>query len=369
MNAIPYEDLKRVNARFYPAFEKAFKEVMESGWYILGKQVAEFEKEFAAYHGVPHCAGLASGLDALTLALNAFDLPKGSEVIVPSNTYIATILSILANGLRPVLVEPDPATYNIDPAKIRAKITGKTRAMIIVHLYGKSCEMDPILEICREYGLRLVEDCAQSHGATYKGQKTGTFGDFGAFSFYPTKNLGALGDGGAILAKDPALHDRILYLRNYGSKIKYHNEYVGVNSRLDEVQAAFLRVKLAALDEINRHKQSLAEIYFARLDPAWKLPQRHRDFVDAHHIFPIRSADREKLRAFLKDRGIATEVHYPIAPHRQVAMRGILDGESYPISESIHASVLSLPISYGHTASEIEAVCEALSAFPSIFRG
>jgi dTDP-4-amino-4,6-dideoxygalactose transaminase len=360
---IPYENLKKANELFFDDFRKSFEEVLQSGWFILGKQVEQFEKEFAAHHGVTHCLGVASGLDALTLSLQACDFPKGSEILVPSNTYIATILSILNAGLKPVLVEPDLSTYNIDPKQIPAALTPKTRGIMIVHLYGKSCEMDPILEICRERGLALFEDCAQSHDATYKGKKTGTFGDFGCFSFYPTKNLGALGDAGAIICKTKAHYEKLKALRNYGSFVKYYNEYIGTNSRLDEIQAALLRVKLAKLEALTAHKRKLAGVYFERLDPKkFVIPVRHPDFHDVFHIFNIRHPERSRLKAFLQERGIGTEVHYPVAPHRQKAMQGVLEG-NYPIAELIHETTLSLPISYAHSEADIHQVCDILERF------
>ncbi len=253
---IVYEDLYLLNKPFLAQYQENFSDSLEKGWFILGNKVSQFEKEFAAYCGSKYCAGLASGLDALVLALRYFDFPKGAEVIVPSNTYIATILAIYHNGLVPVLVEPDLETYNIDPEKIEEKINHRTKAILVVHLYGKSCDMDPILAIANRNGLKVIEDCAQSHGATYKGKMTGTFGHFGAFSFYPTKNLGALGDAGALITSDIEVIEKIKALRNYGCHEKYHNTYIGVNSRLDEIQAGFLSVKLPYLEDINAHKKS-----------------------------------------------------------------------------------------------------------------
>lgn len=360
---IAYEDLKKVNQPFFEEYKKTFNETLESGWYILGNKVKEFEEAFASFCGIQNCIGLASGLDALMLALRCFNFPAGSEVIVPSNTYIATILSILQNNLQPVLVEPDIRTYNIDPAKIESSITSRTKAIMVVHLYGKSCDMDPILKIAKKYKLKVIEDCAQSHGATYKGKMTGTFGDFGAFSFYPTKNLGALGDSGAATTADPELALKMRALRNYGSQVKYVNEYIGYNSRLHEVQAAFLQVKLKYLDDITQHKRKLAEMYFSGLkDRGFILPVVEDDYQDVYHIFNIRHPERDKVREFLLKNDIKTEVHYPIPPHKQKAMQGIISGR-FPISEEIHATTLSLPVSYGHTPEEIETVIDVLNKF------
>jgi dTDP-4-amino-4,6-dideoxygalactose transaminase len=359
---IEYENLGKVNKPFINEFEKAFRETLFSGWFILGKKVENFEKEFAEYNNSKYCIGVASGLDALILSLKAFNFEKDDEVIVPSNTYIATILSILHAGLKPVLVEPDIRTYNIDPYKIEEKITASTRAIMIVHLYGKSCDMDPIVSLCRKKNLKLIEDCAQSHGAKYKGKITGSFGEFGAFSFYPTKNLGALGDAGAVITDDDDLADKIRVLRNYGSHKKYYNEVVGYNSRLDEVQAAFLSVKLKKLDEINSHKRQLASIYDKYLNDNYIKPVMDPDYLDVYHIYNIRHPERDKLREYLLKKGIKTDIHYPVSPHKQEAMKGIIT-EDFPISEEIHKSTLSLPVSYSHTEEDIYRVVEVLNKF------
>jgi len=358
---IEYENLRKVNEQFFEGYRKKLNEVLQSGWYILGKQVENFEIEFAAYLGVKHCIGVASGLDALILALDAMEFEKGSEVLVPSNTYIATILAIVRCGLKPVLVEPDIQTYNIDPLKIEEKISSRTKAIMPVHLYGKSCNMDPIMAIAQKYNLVVIEDCAQAHGAMYKNKKVGTFG-IGCFSFYPTKNLGALGDAGAIVTDNDALAEKLRALRNYGSSIKYYNDYVGYNSRLDEVQAAFLRVKLPFLDDINNHKRKLARIYLENLSDAFVKPVVHPDYFDVYHIFNVRHAQRDELREYLLQNGIKTEIHYPCSPHKQKAMQGILEGD-YPISEEIHSTTLSLPISYFHTEEETLHICEVMNAF------
>jgi dTDP-4-amino-4,6-dideoxygalactose transaminase len=361
-NMIEYENLYKVNQPFFKDYEQAFNQVLESGWYILGNNVEEFEKEFAQYNKVKYCAGVASGLDALTISLMVLDLDKGSEVIVPSNTYIATILSILNCGHKPVLVEPDLATYNIDPELIENSITSGTKAIMVVHLYGKSCNMDPILEICKRRNLYLIEDCAQAHGAEYKGKKVGSFGDLAAFSFYPTKNLGCLGDGGAITTNNEEFLRKILMIRNYGSEKKYFNECTGLNSRLDEIQAAFLRVKLKSLDKINNHKRVLAEIYFNRISENFIIPNINRDYYDVFHIFNVRHNKRDELKQFMFDSGVKTEIHYPVPPHRQRAM-SFMKSLKLPVSEEIHKTTLSLPVSSFHTKEDIVHITEILNKF------
>jgi len=359
---IEYENLNKSNIIFFEEFKKSFDETLSSGWFILGKNVEKFENEFSLYHKSKYCFGVASGLDALLLSLKAFDFEKGSEVIVPSNTYIATVLSILHAGLKPVLVEPDISTYNIDPKRIEESITSKTKAIMIVHLYGKSCAMDEIIFLCKKYNLKLIEDCAQSHGAKFKEQLTGTFGEFGAFSFYPTKNLGALGDAGAVITDDESLAIKIKRLRNYGSDVKYYNEVVGYNSRLDEVQAGFLSIKLKRLNEINTHKRKLAKIYLDNLKDDFIKPVVDKNYFDVYHIFNVRHSKRDKLREHLLKNEIKTDIHYPVAPHKQNAMKNILEG-SYPISEEIHNTTLSLPCSFGHTEEEIYQVVEVMNKF------
>ena len=364
MNMIEYENLKRLNEPFFEEYKKIFSSILDSGWFVLGKNVSEFEKKFAEYCDVKHCIGVASGLDALMLSLHAFDFERGSEVIVPANTYIATILAILQNGFKPVLVEPDPETYNIDPTRIEEKIGPKTKAIMVVHLYGRLCEMESIHAIAKRHNLKVIEDCAQSHGASYKGKKAGTFGEFGAFSFYPTKNLGALGDAGAVTTDDDELADKIRKLRNYGSTVKYYNELPGFNSRLDEVQAGFLLVKLKRLNEINEHKRMLADLYrsLIKADVVMPAPEK-KDYYSVYHIFNIRHSKRDALREHLVKDKIKTEIHYPVAPHKQKAMIGILDSENLPISDAIHSTTLSLPISTFHTASDIERVAKSINRF------
>ena len=360
---IAYENLLELNKPFTARFKQQFDSFLNSGWYILGKSVNQFEQEFAAWNNSADCIGVANGLDALTLSLKAYNFEPDSEVIVPSNTYIATILAILNNNLVPVLVEPDIHTYNIDPVLIEQAITPRTRALMIVHLYGKSCAMDAIMAIKQKHNLLLIEDCAQSHGATFNGQKTGTFGEFGAFSFYPTKNLGALGDAGTVTTNNAELAAVMRQLRNYGSDKKYYNERIGTNSRLDELQAAFLSVKLQALDQINAHKRQLAALYLQNLKEDYILPVVQQGYEDVYHIFNIRHPERDKLKAYLLEHGIGTEIHYPVPPHRQKAMQPVITGQTFPIAEKIHQTTLSLPCSYWHTPQQIEQVIATLNAF------
>lgn len=360
---IEFENLGKLNAPFFEDYKSAFEKILKSGWYILGNSVKAFEAEYASYCNSYYAIGVANGLDALTLSLKALDLEKNSEVIVPSNTYIATILSVLNNNLVPVVVEPDIETYNIDPKLIEAKITSATKAIIVVHLYGKVCQMDKIIEIASKYNLKIIEDCAQAHGAKFNDTLAGNFGDFGAHSFYPTKNLGALADAGMVTCNQELLRDKIFALRNYGSKIKYQNEYVGYNSRLDEIQAAFLSIKLKKLDEINAHKRNLAALYHEGLKEDFIKPQVHPDFFDVYHIYNIRHTKRDLIKQFLLEKGILTEIHYPIPPNKQRAMRGILDKEVTPISEEIHNTTLSLPISYYHTEEDVLKVIETINRF------
>lgn len=359
---IEYENLHKANEPFLEEYTQSFNATLKIGWFILGNAVKRFEEEFSAFNNSKHCIGVANGLDALILCLRALSLERGSEVIVPSNTYIATILSILHNNLKPVLVEPDMRTYNIDPAAIESAITPRTKALMVVHLYGKSCDMDPIVAIARKHGLALIEDCAQSHGAKYKNKITGTFG-YGAFSFYPTKNLGCLGDGGAVTTDDDEFARKIRMLRNYGSEKKYYNEVVGYNSRLDELQAGFLSVKLRHLNEITAHKRRLAALYHEGLKNDFILPHRHPDYYDVFHIFNIRHPKRDALKEYLLNHEIKTDIHYPVPPHRQNAMRGVLDRKDFPISSEIHATTLSLPISFCHTENDIRRVIDVMNAF------
>lgn len=359
---IEYENLLKSNNSFMAELEDAALRVIHSGWYVLGREVSAFEEEFANYLGTKHCIGVANGLDALILAIEALDLPEESDVLVPSNTYIATILAVIRAGYNPILVEPKLETFNLDPENLTSSLTTNTRAICVTHLFGKSCRMDAISAFAKEHNLKIIEDCAQSHGSKFAGQMTGTFGDAGCFSFYPTKNLGAVGDAGAIVTNDDDLADRLRHIRNYGSKQKHINKYVGINSRLDEMQAALLRVKLRHINTMTQHKRALAQTYFDHLPDWLELPSRKDDEYDVFHIFGVRHGRRDDLRTWLAEKGIKTEIHYPIPPHKQYAMQKILIGD-YPVAEELHATELSLPISYAHNINDVLRVCETLNKY------
>mgnify|MGYP000916147278 CR=1 FL=1 len=358
---IEYENLALVNKKLFNNYKKNFKNFLKNGSYILGSQVNNFEKEFANFCRTKFCVGVASGLDALILALDAFKFPKDTEIIVPANTYIASILAILRNGFKPILVEPNLATYNIDINKIEEKITKNTKAILVVHLYGKVCEMDSIVKIAQKFDLKIIEDASQAHGAKYKKKMAGSFG-VGCFSFYPTKNLGALGDAGAITTDDEYLDKKFKSLRNYGSSTKYYNNDLGYNSRLDELQAGFLSAKLKILNDINNHKRKLAKVYIENLNEKFIKPVVHEDFYDVYHIFNIRCDKRDKLKDYLLVNGIKTGLHYPIPPSKQKAMKGLI-GDDYPITEKIHNTTLSLPISYFHTKEDCLKVCKVMNSW------
>ncbi|WP_353905521.1 aminotransferase class I/II-fold pyridoxal phosphate-dependent enzyme [Pedobacter sp.] len=362
---IPYESLKILNQPFEEKLKVKFSEFLNKGWYILGEEVAAFEKEFALYHQEQYAVGVANGLDALILSLKCCGFKPGDEIIVPSNTYIASILAIIHCGLSPVLAEPDARTYNIDPVAVADAVTAKTKAIMVVHLYGQCCEMDPILEIAKQHKLKVIEDCAQAHGARYKGKLAGTFGDFAAFSFYPTKNLGALGDAGAVICQSEEDYNKLRQLRNYGSEKKYHNGVVGYNSRLDELQAAFLRIKLPHLDEINKHKRKLASIYFDLLNDSFTKPVLDDNYYNVYHIYNILHPERDRLKAYLAANDIATEIHYPVAPQDQAALKDYLHHFDYPVSADIHHRTLSLPCSFAHTEEQIRYVAGVLNRFES----
>ncbi|MDQ6903976.1 MAG: DegT/DnrJ/EryC1/StrS family aminotransferase, partial [Bacteroidota bacterium] len=304
-----------------------------------------------------------NGLDALVLAITALNFPAKSEIIVPSNTYIATILSIINAGHVPILVEPDSRTCNIDPSLIQSKITSKTKAILVVHLYGQVAQMDEIGTIAKQYNLEIIEDCAQAHGATFRGKMVGTFGKIGAYSFYPTKNLGALGDAGAIITNDEALDKKIQALRNYGSEKKYHNKYIGFNSRLDELQAAFLNVKLPYLDRINKHKRELAALYNSQLNDQIIKPCEIQDSFGVYHIYNIRSNRRDELKSYLASNGILTEIHYPVSPNRQEGYIKYFNDQQFSVSEEIHNTTLSLPISYATSKEEVNIVIDMINKF------
>jgi len=361
---IEYENLGKLNAPYIEKYKEKFNVILEKGWFILGDEVSQFEKEFTEYCGAKYCVGVANGLDALTLSLIACDFPEKSEVIVPSNTYIATILAIINAGHFPVLVEPDIKTYNIDERLIEKKITPKTKAIMPVHLYGRMCNMNAIIEIANKYNLRIIEDAAQAHGASLNGKKAGAWGDLTAFSFYPTKNLGSLGDAGAVTTNNENFAEKIKTLRNYGSNKKYYNELRGVNSRLDEMQAGFLRIKLQSLDKINAHKNKLAAIYNEELQEGKFIkPFIDNNYFHVYHIYNIRHSERDHLKNYLEKKGIKSDIHYPVAPNKQKAMNGILDEQYAPIADEIHTTTLSLPISFCHSEEDILTVCKALKEF------
>ncbi|GMN99937.1 DegT/DnrJ/EryC1/StrS family aminotransferase [Parageobacillus thermoglucosidasius] len=344
---IPFLDLRAVNAQYQKEIQEAINRTINSGWYILGDEVKNFEMEFAEYCGVKHAIGVANGLDALTLILKACGIGQGDEVIVPSNTFIASILAISASGATPILVEPDIRTYNINPKKIEEKITEKTKAIIVVHLYGQVANMNAIKAIATKYNLKIIEDAAQAHGAVYGDKRAGSLGDAAGFSFYPSKNLGALGDGGAITTNDDELAEKLRALRNYGSHEKYKNLFKGVNSRLDEIQAAILRVKLKYLDKDNEKRRQIAEYYLNHIkNEKVILPiiENGNRLSHVWHLFVVRVENRERFQKYLKENGIQTSIHYPIPPHKQKAYEE-WNHCSFSISEKIHKTVISLPIS------------------------
>ncbi len=364
MTQISFLNLKAINQRHKADLEAAFRRVLDSGWYILGQEVESFEAEFATYCNVKHCIGVGNGLDALHLILRAMDIGAGDEVIVPANTYIATWLAVSYAGATPVPVEPDERTYNIDPALIEEAITTRTRAILPVHLYGQPADMDTILEIARRHNLKVIEDAAQAHGAKYKEKRTGGLGNAAGFSFYPGKNLGALGDGGAVTTDDPGLAAKVRSLRNYGSQIKYHNEVKGFNSRLDELQAAILRVKLLKLDEWNERRKIIADLYRKGLAniPELTLPYVPDWAEPVWHLFVVRTSERDQLQKHLTDCGIQTLIHYPVPPHKQEAYCGMAS-IALPISEKIHREVLSLPMGPAMTKGDVGNVVKAVSRF------
>ena len=364
---IQFLNLNKLNQPFETAFQEEMKQFLDGGWYILGNEVKQFETNFAAYCGTNHCIGVGNGLDALVLIFKAYihlgKLQKGDEVIVPANTYIASILAVLQADLLPVLVEPRLETYNINPEEIKAKITSKTKAILPVHLYGQLCEMEVISSIAKEHNLLVVEDAAQAHGAEWNGSKAGNFGNAAGFSFYPGKNLGALGDAGAITTNDDALAEVLFSMRNYGSKVKYENEIIGVNSRLDELQATFLNIKLDHLDAENESRKTIAKRYLSEIIndkivlPNWDFSQNH-----VFHLFVIRTANRLAIQKYLKDNGVETMIHYPIPPHKQKALSN-WNNLSFPISEKIHDEVLSIPLNSGLSNSDINYIISKLNAY------
>ena len=365
---IRFLDLHKVNERFRGELDAAAKRVLDSGWYLLGGEDEAFEREFAAYCGVRHAIGCANGLDALKLVVGAMGIGPGDEIVAPANTYIASLIAISANGAAPVLVEPDIGTYLIDPARIEEKITPRTKAIMVVHLYGRVCEMDAIGEIAKRHGLKVIEDCAQAHGAFFGARRVGNLGDAAGFSFYPGKNLGCLGDGGAVTTNDDALAAKVRALRNYGSDVKYHFPYRGTNSRLDEIQAAWLRVKLPHLDADNARRAEIAARYCREIaNPAVTLPvstaiDGSRQLSNVWHVYPVRVERRDEFQAYLAERGIQTVIHYPIPPHRQPAYAEWHDLK-LPITDEIHETIVSLPISPVMTDDEAGEVIRAANAW------
>lgn len=362
---IPFVSFRPMERELDQDLRSAFERVLARSWYIRGAEDEAFEKAFAQYCGARYCVGVGNGLDALMLALKALDVGAGDEVIVPSNTYIATVLAVMYVGAKPIFVEPDIRTFNIDSARIEEVITPKTRVIMPVHLYGQSCDMEPIMVIAYKHGLKVVEDCAQAHGATYKGRKIGTFGDAAGFSFYPGKNLGALGDGGAVVTDNEELAERIRALGNYGSDYKYHHIYKGNNSRLDEMQAAFLAAKLPHLDRMNEARRRIAELYTKGIqNPKVVKPYVAPDCVPVWHIYAIRCAERNELERYLSKKGIGTNKHYPIPIHLQECCRDLQIPEgSLPVAEEISRTELSLPMYYGMTDEEVQYVIDAVNAF------
>lgn len=360
---IPFLDLKSPHIELRDEIDEAIMRVVDSGWYILGPEVDAFEAEYAAYSDAAHCVSLANGLDALHLALRAIDVGPGDEVIVPSNTYIATWLAVSQCGATPVPVEPAEGTYNLDPGQIEAAITSRTKVILPVHLYGQPADMDPILAIARRHGLRVLEDGAQAHGASYKGKRIGAHGDVVAWSFYPGKNLGALGDGGAITTDDPELADRIRVLRNYGSRVKYVNEVQGYNSRLDPIHAAVLRVKLRHLDAWNARRTLLARQYLEGLaGSGLVLPQVPGWAEPAWHLFVVRSRDRDLLQRQLTDAGIGHLIHYPIPPHKQQAYaQAGWPADAFPLASVMANEVLSLPMGPHLSSSDVRLIISRIS--------
>lgn len=355
---VPFLDLKSINNNFRDDLLAAMSRVLDSGWLILGEETHAFERDFAAYCGTKYCVGVGNGLEALVLLLRAMDVGTGDEVIVPSNTYIATWLAATHVGAVPVPVEPIEGTYNIDPRKIAAAITSRTRAIIAVHLYGQPAEMDQIMRLAEQHGLRVIEDAAQAHGAKYLGRRVGSLGHAAAFSFYPGKNLGALGDAGAITTDDASIADRVRVLRNYGSRVKYVNEVTGTNSRLDELQSAFLRAKLPSLDSDNTKRAALAAEYRARLDPSvFVLPLISDGAEPVWHVFAVRVRNRDAFQRSLQVEGIGTVIHYPIPPHLQAcyAHLGLKKG-ALPISERIHEEIISIPLWPGMSQEAVDKV-------------
>ena len=360
---VPFSTVKPLHEEIREEMIKKMKDVYDKGWFISGEECQKFEKEYAKYMGVKYCIGVGNGLDALRLALLALDIKDGDEVIVPSNTYIATALAVTYVGARPVLVDPSLDTYNLSKTGIEEAITDKTKAIIIVNLYGQSADMDDLLKIAKKHKIYVIEDCAQSHNSLYKGKKTGTFGDIGCFSFYPGKNLGALGDAGAVITNNKKVADKVRAISNYGSLEKYKHIYKGVNSRLDEIQAGLLRIKLKSLDKVTKERQRIANMYLEGVkNPKIVLPKIGEDRTHVWHIFAVRCKTREELQEYLKKHDIGTNIHYPISIAKQKAYKEDKLND-LPIARLIAKEELSLPLYYGMTDEEINYVIDIINKY------
>ena len=360
---IKFLDLEKVNNRFRAEIDERFKAILDKGWYLQGEENEKFSRNFADYCGTKYAVDVANGLDAINLIIRTFGFGVGDEIIVPSNTYIATILAISENGCTPILVEPDINTYNINPDLIEEKITNKTKAIIVVHLYGQAVQMEKVWALAKKYNLKVIEDSAQAHGAIYQGKRVGNLSDASAFSFYPGKNLGCMGDGGAVTTNDEELYKKVKAIANYGSDRKYHHIYKGVNSRLDELQAAVLDVKLPHLDNDNARRRKISKYYRENItNPKIILPKIYDENAHVWHIFAIRTENRDELQKHLETNGIQTNIHYPTPPHKQGAYKE-WENQSYPISEEIHRTILSLPISPVMTDEEVKKVVEVVNEF------
>jgi dTDP-4-amino-4,6-dideoxygalactose transaminase len=363
MKSVPFLDLGRLHQAIREPLDAAYRRVLDSGWFIMGPELEAFESEFAQYCEVKHCIGVGNGLEALHLLLRAYGVGPGDEVIVPSNTFIATWLAVTECGATPVPVDPRIDTHNIDPALISNAITSNTRAIIPVHLYGQPADMDPISMLAAKHGLIVIEDAAQAHGARYKGRRAGSLGHAAATSFYPGKNLGALGDGGAVLTNDDTIAGKVRHLRNYGSKVKYQHDLIGYNSRLDEMQAAFLRAKLVMLDEWNARRREIAAQYSKILAGAHIDVPRVPEYAEpVWHLYVIRSKHRDRLKVHLEEQGVSTVIHYPVPPHRQVCYQKF-KGHTLPIAVMLAEEVLSLPMSPALKAEEVELVARTIVTF------
>lgn len=360
---IKFLDLKKINNRYREEIDSRIKDILDKGWYLQGEENENFTKNFANFCGTKFALGVANGLDALNLIIKAYGFGNGDEIIVPANTYIATILAISENGCIPILVEPDIKTYNINPDSIEEKITSKTKAIMVVHLYGQAVQMEKIWKIAKKYNLKIIEDSAQAHGAIYQENRTGNLGDASGFSFYPGKNLGCMGDGGAVTTNDEELFNKIKAIANYGSDRKYHHIYKGVNSRLDEIQAAVLDIKLKHLDSDNNKRREISKYYRENIkNSKIILPDTYDEKSHVWHIFAVRTQNRDEFQKYLTEKGIQTIIHYPTPPHKQGAYKE-WNNLSFPITEEIHNTILSLPISPVMTDSEIEKVVEVVNEY------